>query len=92
VELSRKGDFTYEEYLVKILEIAERVIRSWMIRICKVQWNRYSEAEATWERENDFRESYPELFVYALLNLEDEILLRGVEFVTPKKWISINRI
>jgi 2-C-methyl-D-erythritol 4-phosphate cytidylyltransferase len=49
-----------------------------------VQWNRFVEAEATWEREDDWRESYPQLFVYALLNLEDEILLRGVEFVTPK--------
>ena len=43
-------------------------------------------SEATWKRENDWRRSYPEWFVYALLNLEDEILLRGVEFVTPKKF------
>ena len=52
----------------------------------KVQWNQYSEAEATREREEDLRESYPQLFVYALLNHEDEdeILLRGVEFVTLK--------
>jgi len=52
----------------------------------KVQWNQYSEAEATREREDDLRESYPQLFVYALLNHEDEdeILLRGVEFVTLK--------
>ena len=42
------------------------------------------ETEATWERENDWRESYPQLFVYALFNLEDDILLRGEEFVTPK--------
>ena len=27
------------------------------------------------------------MVVYALLNLEDEILLRGVEFVTPKNLI-----
>jgi len=50
----------------------------------KVQWNQFSEAEAFGEREDDLRESYPQLFVYALLNLEDKILLRGVEFVTPK--------
>ena len=55
-----------------------------------VQWNRFLEAEATWEREDDWRESYPQLFVYALLNLEDEILLRGVEFVTPKKNLLLN--
>jgi len=49
-----------------------------------VQWNQLLEEEATWERDYDWRESYPQWFVYALLNLEDEILLRGVEFVTPK--------
>ena len=76
-ELSVKSDLTYEEYPVKILETAERVTRSRVIRMCKVQWNRHSEAEATWEREDDWRESYPQVFVYAVLNLEDEILLRG---------------
>ena len=61
-ELSVKGDLTYEEYPVRILEIAERVTRSRVIRMCKVQWNRYFEAEATWEREDDMRKSYPQLF------------------------------
>ena len=61
-ELTIKGDLTYEEYPVRILEIAERVTRSRIIRMCKVQWNRYSEAEATWEREDDLRKSYPQLF------------------------------
>jgi len=46
-ELSVKGDLTYKEYPVRILETAERVTRSWVIRMCKVQWNRYSEGEAT---------------------------------------------
>jgi len=57
-----------------------------------VQWNWYLEAEATWEREDVWRELNPQLIVYALPNLEDEIPLRGVEFVTPKIWISLNRI
>jgi len=54
-ELSIKGDLTYEEYPVKILETTERVTRSRIIKICKVQWNRYSKAEAIWEREDDLR-------------------------------------
>jgi len=61
-ELSVKGDLTYEEYRVRILETAERVTRSRIIKMCKVQWNRYSEAEATWEREDDLRKSYSYLF------------------------------
>ena len=68
------------------------VTTSWIFRMSKVEWNLYSEAEATGKREDDLRESYPQLFVYALFNLEDEILLRGVEFVTPKICFLINRI
>ena len=36
-ELSIKGDLTYEEYPVRILETTERVTRSRVIRMCKVQ-------------------------------------------------------
>ena len=48
-EFTVKEDLTYEEFLVKILETAERVTRSQVIKMCKVQWNRYTEDEATWE-------------------------------------------
>jgi hypothetical protein len=61
-ELTVKEDLTYEEFPVKIVETAERVTRSRVIKMCKVQWNRYSEAEATWEREDELRKSYPQLF------------------------------
>ncbi|XP_066333560.1 uncharacterized protein [Miscanthus floridulus] len=60
-ELSVKENLTYKEYLIKILETAEKVTRSQVIRMCK-QWNRYSEAKATWEREDDLRSEYPQLF------------------------------
>ena len=58
-ELTVKEDLTYEEFLVRILETAERVTRSRVIKMCKVQWNRYTEDEATWEREEDLRKTYP---------------------------------
>jgi hypothetical protein len=61
-ELTVKEDLTYEEFPIKILETAERVTQSRVIKMCKVQWNRYSETEATWEREDELRESYPQLF------------------------------
>ena len=61
-ELIVKEDLTYEEFSVKILEMAERVTRSQVIRMCKVKWNRYIEDEATWEREEDLRKTYPQLF------------------------------
>jgi len=46
-ELTIKEDLTYEEYPIKILETADRVTRRRAIKICKVQWNRYTEDEAT---------------------------------------------
>ena len=61
-ELTVKEDLTYEEFSVKILEMVERVTRSRVIKICKVQWNRYTEDEATWEREEDLRKTYLKLF------------------------------
>jgi hypothetical protein len=75
-ELTIKEDLTYEEFLIKVLETAERVTRSWIIKMCKVQWNRYSEAEATWEREDELRKSYRS-YLSKQSNLEDEIILRG---------------
>ena len=46
-EITVKEDLTYEEFSVKILEMAERVTRSRVIKMCKVQWNRYTEDKAT---------------------------------------------
>jgi hypothetical protein len=61
-ELTVKEDLTYEKFPVKILETADRVTRSRTIKMCKVQWNRYTAEEATWEREEDLRKTYPQLF------------------------------
>ena len=61
-ELIVKEDLTYDEFLVKILETAKKVTRSLVIKKCKVQWNRYTEDEATCEREEDLRKTYPQLF------------------------------
>ena len=46
-ELDIQEDLSYKEYPVRILEIAERITRSRIIRKCKVQWNRHSVNEAT---------------------------------------------
>jgi hypothetical protein len=60
-ELVVKEDLTYEDYPIKILETPERITRSQVIKMCKVQWNRYTEDEATWEREEDLRKAYLQL-------------------------------
>ena len=61
-ELIVKKNLTYEEFSVRIFEMAKRVTRSRVIKMCKVQWNRYAKDEATWEREEDPRKTYPQLF------------------------------
>ena len=57
-ELAVKEDLTYEKFSVKILETIERVTKSRVIKMCKVQWNRYIEDEATWKRKEDLRKIY----------------------------------
>jgi hypothetical protein len=56
------GDLTYSERPIKILDSAERVTRSKVIKMCKVQWSHHAEDEATWEHEEELRADYPELF------------------------------
>jgi hypothetical protein len=82
-EIQLGDDLTYEEKPIKILETAKRFTRTKMIKLCKVQWNHHTEEEATWEREEDLREDHPHLFV-ANPNLEGEIHLKGVRFVTSQ--------
>jgi hypothetical protein len=82
-ELSVQGDLTYMEYPIKILDTLTRVTRNKVIKMCKVQWSHHEEDEATWEREEELRIEFPHLFPYTFLNLEDEILVKGVGFVIP---------
>jgi hypothetical protein len=61
-ELDLGGDLTYTERLVKILDTAEQVTHSKVIKMCKVQWSHHTEDEATWEHEEELRADYPVLF------------------------------
>jgi hypothetical protein len=61
-ELDLGGDLTYNERSIKIMDITERVTRSKVIKMCKVQWSYHTEDEATWEHEEELRADYPELF------------------------------
>ncbi len=61
-ELDLRGDLTYSERPIKILDITERVTRSKVIKMCKVQWSHHTEYEATSEHEEEIRADYPQLF------------------------------
>jgi hypothetical protein len=64
-ELDLGGDLIYSERSIKILDTAERVTRSKVIKMCKVQWSHHTEDEAMWEHEEDLVADYPELFLSA---------------------------
>jgi hypothetical protein len=55
-------DLQYREKPVKILDSAFRKTRNSEVRLCKVQWSREGEKEATWESEDSLRREYPYLF------------------------------
>jgi hypothetical protein len=61
-DLDAKEDLSYQEYLVKILEISERVTQNEKIKMCKVQWSHQTEEEATWEREEELKAKFPSFF------------------------------
>ncbi|KAK1602293.1 hypothetical protein QYE76_008142 [Lolium multiflorum] len=61
-ELELQPDLTYIEKPAKILEESWKQLRNKAIKYCKIQWKHHPEREATWEKEEDLRKTYPELF------------------------------
>jgi hypothetical protein len=61
-ELSVQGDLTYKEHLIKIIDTLTQVTWNKVIKMCKVQWSHHGEDEATWEREEELRVEFPNLF------------------------------
>ncbi|KAK1666428.1 hypothetical protein QYE76_054587 [Lolium multiflorum] len=55
-------DLTYREVPIRILEEAYRTTRTRSIKFLKIQWSNHTEDEATWEREEDMKKEYPDLF------------------------------
>jgi hypothetical protein len=55
-------DLQYREKPIKILDSAVRKTRNSEVRLCKVQWSREGEEEATSESEDSLRREYPYLF------------------------------
>jgi hypothetical protein len=61
-DLEVQEDLTYIKKPTQILETTDQVTRRSTIRMCKVKWGHHSEEEATWEREDDLKAKYPQLF------------------------------
>jgi hypothetical protein len=81
-ELTVGEDLTYQEYLMKILDTSEKVTRNNRYKMCKVQWSNHSEEEATWEKEDQLKAEFPDIFSN-LFESRGEIHPKGGRFVTP---------
>jgi hypothetical protein len=61
-ELTVGEDLTYQEYQVKILDTSEKVTRNNRYKMCKVEWSNHTKKEATWEKEDQMKAEFPEIF------------------------------
>jgi hypothetical protein len=61
-ELTIDEDLTYQEYLMKILDTSEKVTRSNRYKMCKVHWSNHTKDEATWEKEDQLKAEFPDIF------------------------------
>jgi hypothetical protein len=61
-ELTVGEDLTYQEYPVKILDSSDKVTQNNRYKMCKVQWSTHTEEEATWEKEDQLKAEFPEIF------------------------------
>ena len=57
-----RQDMTYKEQPVEILDRKIKELRNRKIQLVKVPWRNHSSEEATWEREEEIRARYLELF------------------------------
>ena len=55
-------DGTFEEGPMRIIDSRDQVLRRKIVRLVKVLWQHRGVEEATWEREDTMRATYPFLF------------------------------
>jgi hypothetical protein len=61
-ELTVGEDLTYQEYPVKILDTSKKVTRNNRYKMFKVKWSNHTEEEATWEKEDQLKAEFPDIF------------------------------
>jgi hypothetical protein len=61
-ELTIGKDLTYQEYTVKILDTSEKVTRNNHYKMCKVQWSNHTKDEGTWEKEDQLKAEFLDIF------------------------------
>jgi hypothetical protein len=61
-ELTIGEDLTYLEYPVKFLDTLEKITRNNRYKMCKVQRSNHTKDEATWEKEDQLKAEFPDIF------------------------------
>jgi hypothetical protein len=61
-ELTIGEDLMYQEYPVKILDTSEKVTCNNHYKMCKMQWTNHTKDEATWEKEDQLKVEFPDIF------------------------------
>jgi hypothetical protein len=61
-ELTVGEDLRYQEYPVKILDTSEKVTQNNRYKMCKVQWSNHTKDEATWEKEDQLKAKFLDIF------------------------------
>jgi hypothetical protein len=61
-ELELEADASYGEKPIRVMDTREKILRGKTIRLVRVLWNNFGSEESTWEREDEMKEKYPELF------------------------------
>ena len=56
-------DVSYEERPGQVLDRRDQALRGKTIPLVKVLWKHHGVEEATWERELEVREKYPDMFI-----------------------------
>jgi hypothetical protein len=52
----------YQEYPMTILDTSEKVTQNNHYMMCKVQWSNHTEEEATWEKEDQLKAEFSDIF------------------------------
>jgi hypothetical protein len=52
-------DLTYLEHPIRVLDQTDRITRKRTLKFYKVQWNQYTEDEASWETQDFLEKNFP---------------------------------
>jgi hypothetical protein len=55
-------DLMYQEYPMKILDTSEKITWNNRYKMCKVQQSNHTEEEATWEKEDQLKVEFADIF------------------------------